>query len=430
MEDCFVAKEPLAAIPSDEKHITIGGFQFLNTMDKVEEMIFSQEFQRSDTTYDADVILLQDIKNLVLFLAPTDIITKEFVHFVNTETVHSLLKVLIMYFEYFLKLMEFIVIRREETKAEKARMQTQQSTEIKRIFSANLSQYRLLLAREYSKILLGNGDMKKFYHLKPLVNISQTLKDQRFHEGFLAFCTLVVWVAQQRRDLEDIEMEINRLFRSEHFSLVRPDKYHLTDVEASLLYGKSYRRCNYRAQNSPLIQELRNIEQKNLPILWIGERKYRGNDLRILQIEYEFIVPSSQLCLIEGVTHGILGRPKILCDTLLNTNWEAVHDQYYTKYDPYRILMQPYLQLPKLEEMECQTYESYYQLVRCTELWDSKMLRKWIQRDEVIDYFKNEGMLTDIWMKCRKEVEDNTYGPSVGEIMTKFLARKEKLRKK
>ncbi|XP_075165363.1 uncharacterized protein LOC142237819 [Haematobia irritans] len=430
--ECFVPRQQAETAAIDERFITIGGYTFLKELDKVQEMIYCQEFQRSEFTHDADVILIQDIKNLVLYLAPSEIVTKDFVNFINTETVHSMLKALIIYFEHFLKLMEFIMIRRDETTGEKAKMQSKESTEIKRIFSAHLTQYRILLAREYSNILLGDGEMKMFYHTKPVVNISRTMKDLRFHEGFLAFCTLVVWVACHRQNFDAIVVEMNRLFRSEHFTLSRP-KYKLKDGEASLLYGKNYKRCNYRAQNSPLIQELTNVDNENLPIFWIGHRKYRGNNLRISQIEYEFIVPSSQLSLLDGVTHGILGRPKKLYDTMLNIKWNAVFDEYYHKYDPYNVLVQPYLQIPKLDEKEPKTFKSfepYYNLVHSTELWDREMLKKWIRRDAIINYFKTEGMLTTVWLKCRKEVEDTSHGPSVDEIIMKFLLRKEKMRKK
>ncbi|XP_073811938.1 protein phosphatase 1 regulatory subunit 36-like [Musca autumnalis] len=436
LESCFEPKVILAKGNSEENnsdYIIVGGYKFKRTLNQVEEMIFCQEFQRPDTTHDSDVILIQDIKNLVLFLAPTEMTTKNFVNFLNTESVHSLFKALIIYFEYFIKILEFTLIRREEMVGERAQMQNQDSIEIKRIFSAHLSQYRLLLAREYSRILLGNGDMNKFYHMKPVVNISLSMKDQQFHECFLAFCTVLVWIAMHRKSFPVIDLEMNRLFRSEHFTLVQ-SRLGLSQVEASLLYGKNYKRCNYRAQNSPLIQELYNVEKENLPLLWIGERKYRGNDLRIAKIELEYIVPSSQLCLID-VSHGIMGRPKKLYDTMLNIKWPSVRNENFNEcYDPYRIIRQAFLNIPQQDDEKrrtsCQTYETYYQLKHSNELWKQNMIEKWIKRNTVTKYYETEGMLTDIWMKCKKELEDSSYGRSVDEIIKDFLVRKEKLRKK
>ncbi|XP_065369711.1 protein phosphatase 1 regulatory subunit 36-like [Calliphora vicina] len=430
----FDSREEASKEISKEEYVVIGGYKFLANINQLEEMIFRQEFQRADTTHDYEAILIQDIKDLVMFLSPQEILTKDFIYFLNTKTVHTFLKALVIYFEYFLKFVEFILIRRDEIAGEKAQIQSEESTAIKRIFAKQLSQYRLLLAREYSEILLGNGEMKKFYHIKPIVNISQSIKDKAFHEGFLAFCTNFVWISMYRRDLELIDMEMNRLFRSEHFSLVRSERYQFSAVEASMLYGKNYKRCNYRAQNSPLIMELNSVAKENVPLLWIGARKYRGTDLRIFQIELEFIVPDSQLCLID-VSHGILGHPRKIYDTMLNINWEAVRFQHYSElYDPYRIIRQPYLEIPKLNAEElrknCEKYESYYQLKHSFEGWDRRMLRKWLKREEIVNYFKTEGILTDVWLKCKKEIKETAYGPSVEEITKKFIARKEKLRKK
>lgn len=434
LKECLEFDYRSSATKNVEDTIVTGGYQFKLEIDQVEEVIFRQEFQRTDTTHDADVILIQDIKNLVMFLAPSEILTKEFVHFMNKRSVDAFLKALIIYFEYFLKLVEFTLIRRDEITGEEAQIQSNESTEIKRIYSAHLSQYRLLLAREYSNIVLGNGELKKFYHIKPIVNISQSIKDKSFHESFLAFCTQVVWIAMYRRDYPTIDMEMNRLFRSEHFKLTRNDRIQFTEVETSMLYGKNYKRLNYRAQNSPLIQEISNVEKHNLPILWIGERKYRGNDLRIHQIEIEYIVPDSQLCLID-VSHGILGHPKKLYNTMLRIDWKAVRfENYSSHYDPYRIIRQPYLEIPKLDEeimrKHCESYESYYQIKHTHEGWSKHMLDKWLKRNETVQYFKTEGMITDVWKKCEKELQDTSYGPSVEEIIKRFIARKEKLRKK
>lgn len=416
-----------------EEFIATNGYKFKMDMNQVEEMIFRQEFQRPDTTYDADVILIQDIVNVVLFLAPSEFIVKKLINFLNTHTVNKFMKALIIYFEYFLKMVEFVLIRRDEISCEQAQIQSDESTEIKRIFSEHLSQHRLLLAREYSTILLGEGDMAVSYHIRPVVNISKSLEDKVFHERFLAVCTQVVWISMHRRAYDVIEMEMNRLFRSEHFKLTRSNKLQFSTVEATMLYGKNYKRVNYRAQNSPLIQEISNVAEQNLPILWIGERKYRGTDIRIHQLELEYIVPDSQLSLID-VSHGILGHPKKIYNTILKINWEAVRfENYNALYDPYRIIRQPYLTIPSLDaekiRKQAKNYESFYQLVHQFEPWSPDILKTWYKRDAIISYILKKGLITNIWTKCQKDVDDTSYGPSVQEITEKFLSQKQKLRK-
>ncbi|XP_054741131.1 protein phosphatase 1 regulatory subunit 36-like [Anastrepha obliqua] len=415
-----------------EDYVNTCGFNFSKTVNQLEELIFRQEFQRSDLTHDADVILVQDIKNIVLFLAPSEIITTDFIHFLHTFTVDRFLRALIIYFEYYLKMVEFVLIRRDEIAGEKAQIQSEDTNEIKRVYSTHLIQHRLLLAREYSTIIMGDGEMKGFYHITPIVNISHSIKDKRFHEAFLAFSTQVVWIAMHRRAYDYIDMEMYRLFRSEHFKLKRYAHINFTQAETSMLYGKNYKRRNYRAQNSPLIQELANVSTENLPILWIGERKYRGTDLRIHQLELEYIVPDSQLTLID-VCHGILGHPKKIYDTVLTINWEAVRFQNYSEiYDPYQLVRQPALKIPNVDEEKmrkyAQKFDTYYHVRMQYERVSKALIDKWCRRDAVIECF-TEDMITSIITKCEKELQRYSYGPSVEEITNKFLTRKKLLRK-
>ncbi|XP_036333413.1 protein phosphatase 1 regulatory subunit 36-like [Rhagoletis pomonella] len=416
-----------------EDYVNTCGFNFSKTVNQLEELIFRQEFQRSDLTHDADVILVQDIKNVVLFLAPSEIITKDFIYFLHTFTVDRFLRALIIYFEYYLKMVEFVLIRRDEITGDKAQIQSEDTNEIKRIYSEYLTQHRLLLAREYSTIIMGEGEMKRFYHITPIVNISQSIKDKRFYETFLAFSTQVVWIAMHRRAYDYIDLEMYRLFRSEHFKLKRYAHINFTQAEANMLYGKNYKRRNYRTQNSPLIQELANVATENLPILWIGERKYRGTDLRVHQMELEYIVPDSQLILID-TCHGILGHPKKIYDTILNMNWEAVRFQNYSEtYDPYQIKRQPALKVPSIdaEKMRkyAQEFDTYYHVRMQYERVSKAVIDKWCRRDEVIEYFSAEDMITNIVTKCERELQRDSYGPSVQEITDKFLERKKLLRK-
>lgn len=416
-----------------QDYVKTCGFKFNKSLNQLEELIFLQEFQRSELTHDADVILVQDIKNIVLFLAPTEIITKDFVLFLHTFTVDRFLRALIIYFEYYLKMVEYVLIRRDEISGEKAQIQSEDTNEIKRIYSSHLTQHRLLLAREYSIIIAGDGEMKPFYHITPIVNISQSIKDKRFHETFLAFSTQMVWIAMHRRAYDYIDLEMYRLFRSEHFKLKRYAHINFTDAEANMLYGKNYKRVNYRAQNSPLIQELANVSNENLPILWIGERKYRGTDLRIHQLELEYIVPDSQLTLID-VCHGILGHPKKIYNTLLNINWEEVRFQNYSHiYDPYQLVRQPMLKITHIDaekiRKHAQKFDTYYHVRLQYERASKAVIDKWCRRDAVIAYFTTEGMITNIVTQCERELVRDSYGPSVKEITSKFLARKKLLGK-
>uniref|UniRef100_A0A1A9VVN0 Protein phosphatase 1 regulatory subunit 36 n=1 Tax=Glossina austeni TaxID=7395 RepID=A0A1A9VVN0_GLOAU len=418
---------------AEKSEFTItNGYKFASSMNQREESVFRKEFQRPENSYDPDVILIQDIKNLVTFLSPHDVITQDFLVFLNNGAVNLLLRALIIYFENFLKVAEFILIRRDDICGENARAESEESIKIKRVFSEHLSQYRIIIAREYSKIVLCLGDLKPFSHLPPLANAS-TKRDQEFHELFLAFCIQIVWIAMHRRCFNLIETEINRLFRSEHFQLGRSN-IQFTKAEARLLYGKNYRRCNYRAQNSPLIQELMNVEYRNSPILWIGKRKYRGTDLRIMQLELEFIVPSSHLVLVD-ITRGILGHPKILYNSLLRFDREMARTRNFTEGDdPYRLVRQPYLEWPHLDEEKIRklskTYATVFELKAMPrDIWTQATFKKWAHIKRVTKHFEEKNILEELTLKCKNALQDNSHDLSVQEILKNFIARKKKHRK-
>ncbi|XP_034117164.1 uncharacterized protein LOC132787368 [Drosophila nasuta] len=417
-----------------ERYIETNGYKFLRTINQEEEMIFRQQYVRSEATFDTDTVVINDVRDLVLFLMPKEFLTMKFLEFIHKPAVHRLIHALIIYFEYFLRLVEFVLVRRDELAGDMAQIQSEQTNEMKRIFSIYLSQYRMLVARNYSVILKGQGDMAQFYHMKEIVHISATIKDKYFHEQFLAVTIQIVWIAMHRRAYNVIEMEMNRLFRSEHFVTDRPEYLKFTPAEKSLLYGRNNKIVNYRTQVSPLIQELEHIADEDLPILWIGERKYRGTDTRIVQIELEYIVPGPQLFMID-VAHGILGHPKILYDTMLNLDWPAVRfANYSVEHDPYHIVRQPHLQIPNIDEVKLRrmskNYDQFFKVYRIYEPSSRHMLNKWSQREKVINFYRSGGVLDDIYVRCRKDIMKRTYGPTVMNIIAKYFKLVSRLRKK
>uniref|UniRef100_A0A1A9W7U0 Protein phosphatase 1 regulatory subunit 36 n=1 Tax=Glossina brevipalpis TaxID=37001 RepID=A0A1A9W7U0_9MUSC len=405
----FNSRNEVSKKASKDEFVVTGAYKFLATLNQLEEIIFRQEYQRSAESPDADYIISQDVRNLVTFIAPDEMMNKNFLEFINSFEAHQLVMALSMYFGYFLKVVEFILIRRDE---QTFMVESDESTKMKLMFSEYLIQYRLLVARAYSTIIMGEGDVEKFYHLRH--NLSQMTKDKKLHEQFLAFCTQFIWITMHRRDYDIIEMEMNRLFRSEHFKITRSEKK-FSETEASMLYGKNYKRRNYRRQNSPLIQELIKIEKHNLPILWLGKRKYRGSDLRIKTLEKEILINSAQLDLVQS-SRGILGHPKSVYNTLLEIDWKSVRFSNFSKdYDPYFIATQPFLKIPPLNEerirKKSKTYESYYAMRPEIPYWSREMINKWLRRN------RTEGTAIDILMRCKLEIENKPYTPDVAQML-------------
>ncbi|XP_033245520.1 uncharacterized protein LOC108157344 isoform X2 [Drosophila miranda] len=417
----------------EERYISTNSFNFLRTITQEEELVFRHVYGRDDTTYDTRAVELNDIRDLVLFLMPSEFLRPKFVEFMHHQAVYHLLHSLTIYFEYYLRMVEFVLIRRDEISGEKAQIQNEQTNDMKRVFSVYLSQYRMLVARNYSVIIKGEGDLEKFYHMKKLVNISQSIWDKNFHEQLLACSTQIVWIAMHRRAYNVIEMEMNRLFRSEHFVTSRPEYLSFTPAERSLLYGRNSKIVNYRTQVSPLIQELQHIRAEDLPILWIGERKYRGTDIRIMEMELEYIVPGPQLRLID-VAHGILGHPKKLYNTLLELDWPSVRYSNFSKHhDPYHIIRQPHLDIPKIDAMKMRQmtvqYEHFYEIHNLFETCHRQVIFKWLRREKIIKFYRSGGLLTNIVSRCEKELATTAHGPRVDQIIANYFKVKSRLRK-
>lgn len=172
------------------------GIHFTDHMDETGENIFRETFCRPEWSRDSDVITIQDIKDVALFTAPKNAFTHNLIEFVHCETVDEFLNDLIIYFEYFLKLVEFLLIRRDEMRTKQLDMR---SLQIEQMLSGYLVQYRLILAREYSKIVMGWRDTSRFHHLANKSKRSKTVKDSVFFESFVCLCTRIVWIAMHRK---------------------------------------------------------------------------------------------------------------------------------------------------------------------------------------------------------------------------------------
>lgn len=172
------------------------GIQFKDFMNEIDENMFRETFRRPEWSRDSDVITIQDIKDVAIFTAPPNSYTSNVINFLHTETVDQFLNDLIIYFEYFLKLVEFLLIRRDEVKS---KLLDTRSVQIEKMLAGYLMQYRLILARDYSKIVLGYKDTAQFHHLANKSKQSKTEKDSCFFETFFCFCTRVVWIAMHRK---------------------------------------------------------------------------------------------------------------------------------------------------------------------------------------------------------------------------------------
>lgn len=165
--------------------------------DEAEEKIFLEIFARPKnfSFYDGNVITIQDIKNLALFTASSKSgggLSTKFIEFLHTSTFDEFLHATIFYIDHFLLTLEFLLIRRDENLIE-GKIRDLYSIEVEKFLSKQLSDRRLLMAREYSKILTRQG--MKF--LSPE-------KDLIFYESLIDFATQCVFIAMHRRAFNTI----------------------------------------------------------------------------------------------------------------------------------------------------------------------------------------------------------------------------------
>jgi Protein phosphatase 1 inhibitor len=125
------------------------GLKFSDHIDVAGEKIFREIFQRPNSLYDSDVVTLQDVKNLVLFLLKSKV-PRKFIEFVNSTTFDRFLHSIMLYMDLFLQILELLLIRRDEESGGKTR--DTYSLKVEQLLAKRLSDRRLLVAREYSKV--------------------------------------------------------------------------------------------------------------------------------------------------------------------------------------------------------------------------------------------------------------------------------------
>lgn len=146
-------------------------------------------------------MILQDIKDLVLFLA-TSPMTVQFINFFHLPTVDRFLRALILYFQYYVDVWEEITEKRAAT-TKKAPNPLAGGGRLRRAEEMRI--LRCVVGREYCELLLGNDHGATYHHMMAsrksgaTQTESQSEKDLRMFEHLIALGHRVVWIALQRK---------------------------------------------------------------------------------------------------------------------------------------------------------------------------------------------------------------------------------------
>lgn len=160
---------------------------------------FRKHYLRKVPPTEADVIILQDIKDLVLFLLVSPV-SVEFISFLHLPIVDRFLRALIVYFQHYVDIYEDLVRERAAT-MKKAPNPLARGHRTR--YAEQMRALRCVLGREYMDLILGCQDGSLYHHMmtskKRAITQSQGEKDLRIFEALINVAHRVVWIALCRK---------------------------------------------------------------------------------------------------------------------------------------------------------------------------------------------------------------------------------------
>ncbi|KPJ16920.1 Uncharacterized protein C14orf50 [Papilio machaon] len=296
---------------------SIRKMEFKYEVDLLEEQRFKKHFQRQ--IVEDDVVRLQDIKDIVLFCAPKPIITRDIVNVLHMHIMDRFLRALIFYCQYYLQVASIMADRILDLQN---KIRTRLGKKIEERYEENLRDVRLLLAKEYCSMILGTGEYLKYHHNKLGTAKSLSKRDSVIFESILRISTHIAWVALGRKSFQQIELEIQRVFKSNTFNVVKhflktDFEKDMSVAEHSVLYGT----CEHKEQilgiHSPLLSEITCDKNAiNYRLFGLGDFEYPHLTSRLLYFKNILVTPEPQLEKL-GLSIGIIGLPRDRFDTML-----------------------------------------------------------------------------------------------------------------
>ncbi|XP_017782229.1 PREDICTED: uncharacterized protein LOC108566722 [Nicrophorus vespilloides] len=276
------------AIQKPGKQIIPSSIRFKEGIESMEKIYFRRFFQRRVKMNEPEVITLQDIKDVALFLANPKDLTIEFIQYFHLPEIDRFLKSIIIYFHYYLQLWDFNLERREEAKR---KLRQPVVCELEDIKMSDLSDLRSMLSREYCSIIMGIGGIAKYHHLSSSTN-SLSEKDRRIFEALL--CMFVSLGSRFNAAI----VHRGKLSRT----------LNRTQREDRMLVGTANFKESKLKQRSGLSKDLI-LGAHDYRMLGIGFKEFKPTTERIQYLEKMFAAPEETL-LDFGITLGLIGIPR------------------------------------------------------------------------------------------------------------------------
>lgn len=266
----------LTSLTSQKQQLRLSTIQSNDTeiyqIQNVSQAKYRKDFQRRVKLNEADIITIQDVKDVALFSTNPVNLTPEFIKFFHTSSMDKFLRSLIVYFQYYIRLWEKMSKRRIATKR---KLKHPETIKLESCACDNLSELRCLVGRYYAVLLMGMHDSKKYHHMHNKNNTSLSDKDRRLFECLVPLLVRVVWIALKRKQFSLIQIELNRLLRTMFFS---PEENKTKEVrtfnpnlqEKVILQGNVFRKECKLKHKSPAIQEMIFQQNFNYRLMAIG----------------------------------------------------------------------------------------------------------------------------------------------------------------
>ncbi|CAK9807999.1 Protein phosphatase 1 regulatory subunit 36 [Anthophora plagiata] len=235
---------------------------FHETLSQREQLQFRKYYLRKVPPNEPDVIILQDIKDLVMFLLASPI-SPQFVNFFHLPIVDRFLRAIVIYFQYYVMTWEELMNERAAT-MKKAPNPLAQGHRFR--FTEEMQNLRFILGREYADLIIGCQDSIQYHHMtggkkgESMVQ-SQGEKDLRMFEVLICMAHRIVWIALERKYFYLIEVELHRLFRTDGYNMAK--RLHASHIvqdmlinDILVLQGHMDQEKRKLLRNSPLIQDL------------------------------------------------------------------------------------------------------------------------------------------------------------------------------
>ncbi|CAK1551795.1 unnamed protein product [Leptosia nina] len=295
---------------------SVANLEFKDDVDLLEQQRFRKYLQRK--TEEIDFVTLQDVKDIVLFTAPTTILSPSLICLLHNATMERFLRSLILFVQCYLQISDEMSNRTLELEM---KVRTENSDKIELKFREDLEDLRLLVAKEYCIIILGEGSLAKYHHMGVNKRRSLSKKDAVFFETLVRVSIQIVWIAVGRKSYNQIDVEVNRLFKSEIFNSTahkfKINRYkHMNSRERRVLLGHCLDQGQKLNTRSPLSNEIFCHRDVDFRQFGLGTVKYPGLSRRLLTFEILLTQPEKRLAEL-GLSLGILGLPRSRFDIML-----------------------------------------------------------------------------------------------------------------